>query len=287
MMLLDKSTSFPRKSPRVGSVAADFVARLGSRGTVPGEVRSAWDIDAYVAAAGRAVTDDELRRIARRARAVRRTDPVRLAALLTALARPPMAELNRARLGAAAGIPPTTLPPYVDTLAAIGVVRLLPGSRAAAAKRAIGRPRVVFDDPALARHLAGHAPADLAAFSGRGALAPLLHTMAAAELLRQQPTSSVEHRVAYLRERNGLQVGLVVELPDDSVYGVEVRTASSLRPHQFAALEALARRAGPRFRGGVVLNTAPAGHRYGPRLWGLPLSSLWEWEQSGPARAPR
>lgn len=257
-------------------MAADFVARLGSRGTVPGEVRTDWDVPEYVAALARPVADDELRRIARRARAVRRTDAGRLAALLTALADPPLGELNKARLGAAAGIPPTTVQPYVDVLVGIGVVRLLPGCRASSANRAIGRPQVVFDDPALARHLAGHTPAELAAFSGRPLLAPLLRTMVAAELLRQQETSVVEHRVSYLRERNGLEVGLVVELPDDSLYGIEVLTAASLRPHQFARLGALARRAGGRFRGGVVLNTAPVGHRYGPRLWGLPIASVWD-----------
>lgn len=257
-------------------VAADFVARLGSRGTVPGEVRTTWDVERYVAATARDVTDDELRGIARQARAVRRTDPGRLAALLTALADPLMGELNNARLGRAAGVPPTTLQPYVDVLVEIGVLRLLPGSRSPAAKRAIGRPQVVFDDPALARRLAGHTPAELAAFSGRQRLTPLLVTLVAAELLRQQETSAVEHRVAYLRERNGLEVGLVVELPDDSIYGLEVLTAAGLRPHQFARLEALARRAGVRFRGGVVLNTATVGHRYGPRLWGLPIASVWE-----------
>lgn len=260
---------------RLGSVTADFVARLGSRGTVPGEVRSTWDVDRYVAASAREVTGDELRRIARRARSVRRTDPERLGALLTALADPLLGELNHARLGATTGIPPTTVGPYVDVLVETGVVRLLPGARSVAAKRAIGRPQVVFDDAALARHLAGHRPADLAAFSGRRRLAPLLRTMVAGELLRQQATSVVEHRVAYLRERNGLAVGLVVELPDDTLYGLEVITAASLRPHQFERLRALARRAGPRFRGGVVLTTAGAGHQYGPRLWGLPIATVW------------
>jgi hypothetical protein len=257
-------------------VAADFVARLGSRGTVPGDLRTAWDLERYVAATARPVTDEELQRIAQRARAVRRTDAGRLGALLSALADPPMGELNKARLGAAAGIPPTTLQPYVDVLVEIGVLRLLPGSRSSAAKRAIGRPQAVFDDPALARHLAGHTPAELVAFSGRHELAPLLRTVVAAELLRQQQTSAVEHRVAYLRERNGLEVDLVVELPDDSLYGIEVRTAASLRPHQFTALHALARRAGGRFRGGVVLNTAQRGHVYGPRLWSLPIATLWD-----------
>lgn len=256
-------------------MAADFVARLGSRGTVPAEVRSTWDVPRYVAATAREVTGDDLERILGRARSVRRTDPDRLRALLTALAHPLMGELNHARLGAATGIPPTTLGPYVDVLVETGVVRLLPGSRSASAKRAIGRPQVVFEDVALARHLAGHAPAELAEFSGRRRLAPLLRTMVAGELLRQQATSVVEHRVSHLRERNGLAVGLVVELPDDTLYGLEVVTAAGLRPHQFDRLRALARRAGPRFRGGVVLTTGGAGHQVGPRLWGLPIATVW------------
>lgn len=258
-------------------MAADFVARLGSRATVPGDVRSGWDVSDYLALTDRPGLAEELRELAHeRARAVRRTDPARTVALLAALADPPGQEVNRARLGAAARIPPTTIPPYVDLLVELGVLRLLPGCRSPAARRAIGRPRAVFDDPALARHLTGDSVTALADLSARRRLAPLLLNLAAAELLRQQATSAVDFRLSHLRERNGLQVDLVVELPDDSLYGLEVRTAASLRPHQFHRLEALAHRAGGRFRGGVVLTTGTRGHRYGPRLWGLPLSSVWD-----------
>ena len=71
---------------------------------------------------------------------------------------------------------------------------------------------------------------------------------------------------------------MLIELPDDAVYGVEVRTAAGFRPHQFRALEALAVRAGSRFRGGIVLNTAPVGFKYRPGMGGLPISAGWEWE---------
>lgn len=257
-------------------MAPDLVTRLGSRAMVPGEVRSALDIADYVAAMVRPEVPDELAEVVREARARRRVDPGRVRALLQALGDPPGQELNRSRLGSAAGIPPTTLPPYVDLLVELGVVRLLPGCRSPVASRAIGRPRVVFSDVAVARHLAGHAHEELVAFGGRSRLAPLLRTMVAAELLRQQDRSPVGFRLSHLRERNGLAVDLVVELPDDTVYGVEVRTAASLRPHQFSALRALAARAGPRFRGGILLNTARTGHVYGPRLWSLPVATLWD-----------
>ncbi|KRA38543.1 MULTISPECIES: DUF4143 domain-containing protein [unclassified Nocardioides] len=267
-------------------MAADFLARLGSRASVPGEVRSRWGIAEYVdLMAPRDGLERDLQRLARRrARALRRVDPARLLALLAALADPPSAELNKSLLAASSGIPATTLSPYVDVLVALGLVRLVPGCRSPVAKRAIGRPRVVFDDVAVARHLSGVSVEELSDFRGRSRLAPLLEGVVAAELLRQQPGSAVEHRVSHLRERNGLAVDLVVELPDNSVYGIEVRTASSFRPHQFASLEALAARAGSRFRGGIVLNTAPRGHQQRPGMWGLPISCLWEWDQSGTRR---
>ncbi|MDQ6523379.1 DUF4143 domain-containing protein [Nocardioides sp. LHD-245] len=257
-------------------MSADFVARLGSRAPAPDEVRSAWELGDYLALLDRPDAADELSAIIRSAGRLRRLDPDRMQAVLAALADPPAAELNKARIAAAAGLPVTTLSPYVDVLVRLDVLRLLPGCRAAVAKRAIGRPAAVFTDPSLARHLAGATSAGLEDLGGRRLLTGLLYGAVAAELLRQRGTSRVEHRVSHLRERNGLEVDLVIELPDDSLFGIEVRTAASLRPHQFSALQALARRAGGRFRGGVVLNTAPRGHRYGARLWSLPIATIWD-----------
>lgn len=264
------------------------MTRLGSRALVPGEITSTWELADYVALTSRAGLEADLQRIVRRATARRRMDPDRLRDVLGALARPPMIELNRARIGSAAGVAPTTLPPYVDVLVDAGVVRLLPGCRSPVAIRAIGRPRVVLDDVALARHLAGDAVEDLLEFGGRRRLAPLLATAVAGELLRQQRGSAVSYRLSHLRERNGLQVDLVVELEDNTVYGLEVRTASSIRPHQFTALEALAARAGSSFRRGVVLNTARVGHQYRPGLWAMPVSSLWDRDKGdgGDGRRP-
>jgi predicted AAA+ superfamily ATPase len=250
---------------------ADFVARLGSRGSVPGEVRSSFGFEEYV---GLLASGDGLPTDLRRGRLA----PSGLLALLRAMARPPSAELNKARLAAMAGIPPTTIAPYIDAVVDLGIVRLVPGARADVAKRAIGRPRAVFDDPALARRLAGDSTAALTELGARARLAPYLEGIVAAELLRQRDTSEVDYRVGHLRERNGLEVDLLVELPDDTVYGIEVRTAAGFRPHQFRALEALAVRAGSRFRGGIVLNTASVGFKYRPGMWGLPISSLWEWD---------
>lgn len=268
--------------PTLLVVTADFVARLGSRASQPGEVRSRFGVVDYVAAmAGDTGHDELLRQKAYgEAVALRRVDPERLLALVAALAHPPSAELNKARLAAAAGIPQTTISPYIDLVERLGLVRLLPGTRSSVAKRAIARPRVLFADQALARHLSGVSAAELVELAGRNRLAPLLEGLAITELLRQRETSAVDYRLGHLRERNGLEIDVIVELPDDTVYGIEIRTAAGFRPHQFGALEALASRAGSRFRGGIVLNTGPVGFKYRPGMWGLPVSALWDWDGS-------
>ena len=260
---------------------ADFIARLGSRALAPGEVTSRWGIGEYVdLLAGDlepAEIDERLRRIAHgQARRLRRLDPERLLALLTAMARPPAAELNKARLAAAAAIPATTLSPYVDVLEDLGLIRLLPGATSPIANRAVARPRVVIADPGINLHLSGVATERLLQLDGRRQLAPFLEGIVITALLDQRASSSVEHRISHLRERNGLAVDVLVELADNTLYGLEVRTASGLRPHQFRGLEALAARAGARFRGGIVLNTAARGHQYRRGMWGLPIASVWE-----------
>ena len=246
---------------------------------MPEEVRSAWGVTEYVALMAREDgIDEELHQLAYGAgRSLRRLDPARMLALIAAMARPPSAELNKARLAEAAAIPATTISPYVDIVEHLGLVRMLPGTDSPVAKRAVERPRVLFTDPAVARHLAGVSIEQLVEVDGRSRLAPLLEGIAINELIRQRNTSAVDYRLGHLRERNGLEVDLIVELPDDTFYGIEIRTAAGFRPHQFRALEALAFRAGSRFRGGIVLNTAPVGFKYRPGMWGLPISALWDW----------
>ena len=104
---------------------ADLVARLGSRASVPDEVRSAYGVEEYAALlAGSGDLPAPLRS--------GRLAPEVLAAVLEGLARPPAAELNKSRLAARAGIPPTTITPYVDALVQLGIVRLVPGTRSSA-----------------------------------------------------------------------------------------------------------------------------------------------------------
>lgn len=98
----------------------------------------------------------------------------------------------------------------------------------------------------------------------------------AVELLRQQTWSSTEYELFHYRDRDGTEVGLVLELTGGRVIAVEVKAATSFRGAHFTGLRKLRDQLGERFIAGIVLNTATSGYRFGDRLIGLPISALWE-----------
>ena len=55
-----------------------------------------------------------------------------------------------------------------------------------------------------------------------------------------------------------------------------MKAASSFRGAQFTGLRKLRDQLGSRFVAGIVLNTGSAGYRLEDRLYGLPISALWD-----------
>ncbi len=98
----------------------------------------------------------------------------------------------------------------------------------------------------------------------------------AGELLKQQGWSEVEFEIFHFRDRDGVEVDLVLELEDGRVLGIEVKSSATYKPEHFRGLRILRDKLGDRFAGGVVLGMASESLRFGERLWGMPISTLWE-----------
>lgn len=89
--------------------------------------------------------------------------------------------------------------------------------------------------------------------AGSDRIGPLLEGLVVAELLKQSGWSDTEYELFHYRDRNGLEVDLIIELGDGTVYAVEVKAARTYKAEHFSGLTALAQRLGDRFAGGVVL----------------------------------
>ena len=79
----------------------------------------------------------------------------------------------------------------------------------------------------------------------------------------------------HFRTSAGLEVDLLLEKPDGTVAGVEVKIKASVTPGDFAGLLGLRDQLGKRFRVGVLLYAGEQALPFGDRLWALPLETLW------------
>lgn len=270
----------------------DFIAGLRA-GAHPPSFTTAWDRSAYVSAlarggypevrglAGRlrnAWLDSYLERVIQRDAldAFGPTQPARLESLLRLLAANQSGELVKARLADQARIPATTITGYLDVLRALFLVDHLAPWTPNLTKREVGRPKTLVSDSALALRLDRLTEGQLTPLVGSDHLGGLLEGLVVTELSKQAGWSDEEFRLFHFRDRNGIEVDLVVELGDGTIFGVEVKASKTFKADHFAGLRGLADRAGSRFLGGIVLNTSEAGYQYAYRMWGLPISALWE-----------
>lgn len=206
-----------------------------------------------------------------------RTDPARLESLLRLIAANQSGELVKARLAQEASLPASSVTTYVDVLSRLYLIDTLRPWEPNLTTRETGRPKVMVSDSGLAARLMGQTADSLSDMvAGSTMLGSLLEGFVAAELRAQQEWSEAAYRLFHWRDRNGKEVDLIIELDDGGVVAVEVKSTRSLQGRHFAGLDFLKDRLGPRLRAGVVLATLDEPLRYADRLWGLPVSALWQ-----------
>ena len=74
----------------------------------------------------------------------------------------------------------------------------------------------------------------------------------------------------------GQEVDLLLERADGRVVGLEVKSSASIQPKDFKGLQSLFETLGDAFHRGVVLYTGTEVLPFGPKMWALPVSALWQ-----------
>lgn len=265
--IADPASAAQARSSMVRVAYAEMLGR-GSYPEVremPDRIRARW-IDSYVQSiVGRDLA--ELRRS---------VEPARAEAILRAMAGRQSAELVKAKLAEETSVPPRTITGYLDLLHDVGLIASIPPWTPNIAKREVGRPKTFVVDSAVAMRLARVTPGQLSSLAYGEVFGAALEAFVAAELLRQRGWSDQSFDVFHYRERNGDEVDIVLEFEDGRVIAIEVKASSSYSAKQFRTLARLRDRLGDRFVAGFVLGTASKGYRYADRLYGAPVSVLWE-----------
>ena len=96
------------------------------------------------------------------------------------------------------------------------------------------------------------------------------------ELRPQADWSDAATTFFHFRDRDGVEVDLVIERAGGAVAGLEVKASSTVRGRDFRGLRKLANATGDRFAAGVVLFDGETSARFGERLYAVPIRRLWE-----------
>ena len=262
-------------------VARDDYAELCATGAYPEaqslttRQRSGW-FDDYVDA----ITRRDLGELRRQ------VEPERALHVLRLLAASQSLELVKASFASRTQLASSTVTAYLDLFADVQLYQPIRPWSPNLAKREINKPKVLVIDSGLAMRLAGATAEQFRSLIQQEAFGQFLEGFVASELLRQRGWSAEEFSLYHYRDSAGAEVDLVLELADGRVIGIEVKASTSFGGAQFKGLVKLRDALGDRFVAGIVLNTGSSGYRYADRLWGLPVSALWElrspaWPSSG------
>ncbi len=166
-----------------------------------------------------------------------------------------------------------TIEAYVTLLEQLFLMEQLPAWSNNRMKRLIKTPKLHIGDTGLACGLLGIDPGGLQ--NDSELFGQLFETFVYQELRRHASWERTPTRFHHFRDRDGVEVDLVLERSGGDLAGIEVKIADRVSSKDFRGLRKLAEGTGKRFRAGVVVYTGNSLLPFGDRMFALPVSELW------------
>jgi len=182
--------------------------------------------------------------------------------------------LNLTELSSAFQLSRPTVGEYLTLLENIFLMERLPPWHSNQTSRLIKSPKLHLGDTGLACSLLG-LTADVLKLE-RSRLGPLLETFVYQELRRLASWHDRHHDFFHYRDKDQVEVDIVIERGITQLVGVEVKAAATVKAADFKGLQRLQQVAGQRFMGGVVLYDGEMSIRFAEKLFAVPLRWLWE-----------
>lgn len=104
----------------------------------------------------------------------------------------------------------------------------------------------------------------------------ILENYVATEIIKQLSYGTNKAQLYHFRTSDGKEVDFVLENPDGTIFGIEVKKSEAVTIKDFKGLQTLFELTGKDFTGGVVLYSGKEIVPFGKNLWAVPLSILWQ-----------
>lgn len=167
-----------------------------------------------------------------------------------------------------------TIHDYVTLLERVFLVERLPPWHSNRLSRLVKTPKLHMGDSGIACALLGIDALQLR--DDRGALGPLMETFVLQELKRQASWRVMPISFFHFRDRDGVEVDIVLEQGAGAVAGVEVKATATVTAADFRGLRKLRDAAGRRFAGGALVYDGETTASFGDGLFAVPVRALWE-----------
>ena len=167
-----------------------------------------------------------------------------------------------------------TISDYVTLLERVFLIDRLPPWHSNQLSRLVKTPKLHIGDTGLACALLGLEAGPL--HGDRARLGPLLETFVFQELRRQASWRETPVAFHHFRDRDGVEVDVVLEQGAGIVAGVEVKASATVTSADFRGLRKLKEAAGKGFTSGVVLYDGETSASFGDGMYAVPLRALWE-----------
>jgi predicted AAA+ superfamily ATPase len=142
-------------------------------------------------------------------------------------------------------------------------------------KRLVKSPKGYLLDTLLLSHLLDYRLEDLRV-KKPDLFGHIVENFVATELTKLLTFSKTRAQLFHFRTSNGKEVDFVLERPDGSIAGIEVKTSERVEAKDFAGLHELASLVKEDFVCGIVLYQGKAVVPFGKNLWAVPFYFLWQ-----------
>ncbi len=182
--------------------------------------------------------------------------------------------LNRSGLGARLGVDGKTVDRWLVLLEHMFLLRRVGAWHSSRLKRLVRTPKLQFLDSGLLAALQRTDAADIA--RDRQKLGSLLESFVYGEIAKAIALSDDMTSVSHYRDKDGVEVDMVLERSPGAIVGIEVKAAATTHPRDFRGLRRLKEAAGDRFACGIALHDGERILQTAPGLFAMPVRMLWE-----------
>lgn len=183
--------------------------------------------------------------------------------------------INLSDISRLSGVKNTTLQRYMALLEHVFLILKIPAWTPNAEGQFVKSPKIFLNDTGLLCHLRGEGMESL--ILNRITAGAFLENFVVLEIIKQLSWAGLYLKPYHFSIHGGAEVDLILEDRKKQLYGIEIKSTTSVNQDDFRGLRRLAELAGKRFHRGIVLYSGDQvlGGFGGENLQAVPIANLW------------